>query len=192
MWNGKKVFCNISCYVGVVLDHSCEEGKALDLPISLHSKPQLWPLALGRDQRNKIAYTSSQKPLLLHVERSQLMWSRHLIRMPSEYLPLEQEVAGWNIYPIRPGTTLVSPRRSCVAGDRDIWNILLRLLVTEDCLLYFECWLPCIELWILASPFQVEVPKCKTKCYRSSLIPVSIIKLNKPWTGLTYLFISAF
>ncbi len=48
------------------------------------------------------------EPLLLHVERSQLRWFRHLIRMPPGCLPVE-------VFRVRP-------------PGRDIWTILLNLL----------------------------------------------------------------
>ena len=92
------------------------EGKDLDLPVHLHSNPHLWSWAFGSDRKNEIADTSGQneflslggwlslgdrvrssdiqrelgvEPLLLHVERGQLRWFGHLIRMPPGRLPLE-------------------------------------------------------------------------------------------------------
>ena len=66
------------------------------------------------------------EPLLLRIERSQLRWFGHLIRMPPALLPLEvfghvrlggdpeadPEPAGGIIYLIWPGNASGSPRRS--------------------------------------------------------------------------------
>lgn len=84
------------------------------------------------------------EPLLLHIERSQLRWFGHLVRMPSGRLPWEvfracptgrrprgRPRTRWRDYIIRltwerlgvPSEELME-----VAGERTVWASLLRLL----------------------------------------------------------------
>ena len=107
-----------------------------NLPVSLRSNPHLWSRALGSDRKNKIVDTSGLRlrdrvrsldtrgrlgveSLLLRIERSQLRWFRHLVRIPPGRLPLEvfqlggdPENAGGIIYPFWPGNASESPRSS--------------------------------------------------------------------------------
>ncbi|XP_061753818.1 retrovirus-related Pol polyprotein from type-2 retrotransposable element R2DM isoform X2 [Nerophis ophidion] len=84
------------------------------------------------------------KPLLLHIERTQMRWLGHLVRMPPERLPREVFMARppGRRPPGRPRTRweenvsrlawerLGIPREELdeVAGEREVWASLLRLL----------------------------------------------------------------
>uniref|UniRef100_A0A3Q2GNP4 NACHT domain-containing protein n=1 Tax=Cyprinodon variegatus TaxID=28743 RepID=A0A3Q2GNP4_CYPVA len=70
------------------------------------------------------------EPLLLHIERSQLRWLGHLVRVPLECLPGEvfqarptgKSFLGWE----RLGIPLEELAQ--VAGERDVWTSLLKLI----------------------------------------------------------------
>ncbi|XP_061762964.1 retrovirus-related Pol polyprotein from type-2 retrotransposable element R2DM isoform X1 [Nerophis ophidion] len=84
------------------------------------------------------------KPLLLHVERSQMRWFGHLVRMPPERLPREvfrarptgrrprgRPRTRWEDYVSRLAwERLGIPREELdeVTGEREVWASLLRLL----------------------------------------------------------------
>ncbi|XP_061740413.1 uncharacterized protein LOC133541215 [Nerophis ophidion] len=83
------------------------------------------------------------KPLLLHIERSQMRWFGHLVRMPPERLPREvfrarptgrmpwgRPRTRWEDYVSRLAwERLGTPRGELdeVAGEREVWVSLLRL-----------------------------------------------------------------
>jgi len=55
--DGQTDWCIICSNVGIVLVRCGEEGtepegEALDLPVHLHSNPDLWSQALGSDRKN--------------------------------------------------------------------------------------------------------------------------------------------
>ncbi|XP_018538853.1 uncharacterized protein LOC108887791 [Lates calcarifer] len=84
------------------------------------------------------------EPLLLRVERSQLRWFRHLVRMPPRRLPLEifqahptgkrpwgRPRTSWRDYvSLLAWERFRNPQEELenVAGERDVWNALLSLL----------------------------------------------------------------
>ncbi|TWW62669.1 hypothetical protein D4764_04G0013160 [Takifugu flavidus] len=60
------------------------KGEALDLPVDLRSYPHLW--VAGLSLRDRVRSSTIQEelgvePLLLRVERSQMRWLGHLVRM---------------------------------------------------------------------------------------------------------------
>ena len=134
------------------------EGEVLDLPVHLCSKPmvtyghELWLVTERTRLRIQVAGMSSLRrvaglslrdkvrssdirrelgvePLLLRVERSQLRWFRHLIKMPPGRLPLEvfrarlgdpeadPEPAGGIIYPQLASVHVsVAVNKGCTSG----------------------------------------------------------------------------
>ena len=101
-----------SLYCTVVTKRVEPEGKALCLPSNLRSYSHLWVMTesiRSRIQADEISFLRRMagislrdrvrssvirerlgvEPLLLHLERSQLRWFGHLVRMPPERLPRE-------------------------------------------------------------------------------------------------------
>ncbi|TWW77545.1 hypothetical protein D4764_12G0009350 [Takifugu flavidus] len=61
------------------------EPKGLNLPVDLRSYPHLWVAGLSlrdRVRSSAIREELGVEPLLLRVERSQMRWLGHLVRMP--------------------------------------------------------------------------------------------------------------
>ena len=142
------------------------EGKALNLPVNLCSYPHLWSWRVGHDRKNEIMDTSCRngfsgvslrdrvrssaiweglrgEPLLLCVERSQLRWFGHLVRMPPGSFPWRRsrhvqlgEATGrprtrWRDYiSTLAWEHLGIPQSELadIAGKREVWETLLELL----------------------------------------------------------------
>jgi len=81
------------------------------------------------------------EPLLLHVERSQLRWFRHLIRMPTGHFPFRARLTGrrpwgrprphWRDYTSHLAwerLRIPQEELESVAGEKEAWGVLLSWL----------------------------------------------------------------
>ncbi|TWW74365.1 R2 Retrovirus-related Pol polyprotein from type I retrotransposable element [Takifugu flavidus] len=121
--------------------HSGEEraepkGEALDLLVDLRSYPHLWVAGLSlrdRVRSSAIREELGVESLLLRVERSQMRWLGHLVRMPPGRLPGDPREdpghVGETVSRLAWERLGVPPDElEEVAGEREVWASLLRLL----------------------------------------------------------------
>ena len=72
------------------------------------------------------------EPLLLSAKRSQIRWFGHVVRMPPKCLRKTQDTLQGLCFSAGPGTPRESPGQlDKVAGEREVWTSLLRLLPTR-------------------------------------------------------------
>ncbi|KAJ0009346.1 hypothetical protein NQD34_001048 [Periophthalmus magnuspinnatus] len=126
---------------------------SLDGDLCLHERKQVAEMGFlcrvaGRTLRDRVRSSVTQEelgvePLLLHVERSQLRWLGHLLRMPPGRLPREvfwacptgrrprgRPRTRWRDYVSLAWERLGVPPEELedVSGVREVWESLLRLL----------------------------------------------------------------
>ncbi|TWW73379.1 hypothetical protein D4764_15G0007730 [Takifugu flavidus] len=129
-----------------IAEPNCE---ALDLLVDLRSYPHLWVAGLSlrdRVRSSAIREELGVQPLLLRIERSQMRWLGYLLRMPPGRLPGEvfrhEHLMSLRRPPERPRTRwkdyvsrlawerlgIPPDELEEVAGEREVWASLLRLL----------------------------------------------------------------
>ncbi|TWW77475.1 hypothetical protein D4764_12G0008650 [Takifugu flavidus] len=125
------------------LHRSVVVKRALDLPVDLLSYPHLWVAGLSlrdRVRSSAIREELGVESLLLRVERSQMRWLGHQVRMPpgevfracpSGRRPPGRPRTRWRDYVSRlvwERLGIPSDELEEVAGEREVWASLLRLL----------------------------------------------------------------